>query len=445
MIVTKLCSKSVEGKHGMTKKTVLVDGFNLGLKKGSGIKTYGMTLLDAYEKMDYEVGVLLDNHYAVGKHDIINEVNLFDQDEIRPVSRFNAAIFRYLRAASYLFRKRRGSLIVPKYVEPDPENYLSRVSGRKYHYIENISDVYNVANRLFAMTGMVSKIKLKKQPDIFHLTTPWPIQVKGARTVITIHDLIPLKIPFTTLDLKKHFYDLFKWATASADLILAVSEHTKKDIMEIYQVPEEKIKVTYQSYKGKNTVVDQDDAVVYLKSKKLEVEKYILFVGNIEPKKNIKQLIRAFAYIKMGYKLAIVGHKAWMSDKQLVGLKNYLKKRDYVMLDYVTEEELKILYQNAFCMVFPSLYEGFGLPVLEAMQNNCPVICSNISSLPEVGGDAALYVNPYKYGEIRDQLQKLIINPDLRQEMIEKGKQRVAFFSPENYAKRLEEAYEGLV
>ena len=429
----------------MTKKTVLVDGFNLGLKKGSGIKTYGMTLLDAYQKLGYEVGVLLDNHYANSKDDLLNEVNLFDQDEIKPKITLSSGLFRYLRAITYVLRKRRGSMIVPKVVEPDPENYLSKVGGKKYHYIENISDVYNVANRWFALTHKITSLKLHKKPDIFHLTTPWPIKVKGVKTVVTIHDLIPLKIPFTTLDLKNHFYHLFKWAARSADLILAVSEHTKKDIMEIYGVPDDKIKVTYQSYKGRNIHVDQDDAVIYLKSKKLESEKYILFVGNIEPKKNIKQLIRSFAYIKMGFKLAIVGHQAWMSDKQLVGLKSYLKKRDYVMLDYVTEEELAILYRNAFCMVFPSLYEGFGLPVLEAMQNNCPVICSNTSSLPEVGGDAALYVNPYKYNEIRDQLQKLIINPELRDEMIEKGKQRVAFFSPENYARRLQEAYDGLV
>ena len=199
------------------------------------------------------------------------------------------------------------------------------------------------------------------------------------------------------------------------------------------------------TFKGADIEVNQEDAAVYLQSKNLTKEKYVLFVGNIEPKKNIKQLIRAFAYIEKGYKLAIVGHKAWMSESQLVGLKSYLKKKDYVILDYVTEEELAVLYSNAFCMVFPSLYEGFGLPVLEAMQNNCPVICSDRSSLPEVGGDAALYVDPYKYSDIRQQLDKLIANPQLRLEMIEKGKARVEFFSPENYAKRLQEAYEGLV
>ncbi len=426
------------------KLKILVDGYNLNLKKGSGIKTYGMTLLDAYEALGHEVGVLLDNNFVSGKDELLDEVSLFDQDEIRPVRLFNSAFWSKVKALSGLLKKRTGSLVVPKITEPDLENYLSFASGSKYHYIENIKDVYNSANKLFAVTNRITRVKVKNQPDIFHLTTPWPIQVQGAKTVVTIHDLIPLKVPFTTLDLKEYFYKLFKWGAQSSDLILAVSEHTKQDIIDIYGVPEEKVKVTYQSYKGADLVVSQADAAVYLKSKKLEAEKYILFVGNIEPKKNIKQLIRAFAYIKKGFKLAIVGHKAWMSDSQLVGLKSYLKKKEYVMLDYVTEEELATLYANAFCMVFPSLYEGFGLPVLEAMQHNCPVICSDRSSLPEVGGDAALYVNPYQFGDIRDQLDKLIEHPELRLEMIEKGKQRVEFFSPENYARRLQEAYEGL-
>lgn len=429
----------------MKKINVLVDGFNLGLKKGSGIKTYGMTLLDAYERIGCEVGILMDNSFVSGKDALLDEVSLFDQEEVRPVPFMNYRWYRNLKTISYVFRKRKSHLVVPKITEPDPENYLSNVGGVKYQYLENIGDVFNTANRLFAVTGKITQIKPKTKADIFHLTTPWPLEVKGAKTVVTIHDLIPLKVPFTTLDLKEHFYKLFRWAAHSSDLILSVSEHTKKDIMEIYGIPDEKIKVTYQSYKGAEIEVKQEDAKIYLKSKKLEPEKYILFVGNIEPKKNIKQLIRAFAYIKKGYKLAIVGHKAWMSESQLVGLKSYLSKKDYMMLDYVTEEELAMLYSNAFCMVFPSLYEGFGLPVLEAMQNNCPVICSDRSSLPEVGGDAALYVDPYKFTDIRDQLEKLIANPNLRLEMIEKGKQRVEFFSPENYAKRLQEAYEGLV
>ncbi len=426
------------------KKKILIDGYNLNLKKGSGIKTYGVTLLDAYAAMGCEVGVLLDNHFTSGKSAMLDEVNLFDQEEIKPVKRFNPNWLVNARALSYLVKSRKSHLIKPNVTAPDPQNYLSQVSGKRYHHIENISDVFHAANRLFLGTKRSTQITPKIQPDIFHLTTPWPIKVKNAKSVITIHDLIPLKAPFTTLDLKNHFYRLFKWAVESADMIFSVSEHTKKDIIDIYGVPEEKILVTYQSYKQPELQTQQGDDEVYLKAKRLESKKYILFVGNIEPKKNIKVLIQAMGYLPKGYKLAIVGRKAWMYEQQLVDLNRYLKKKEYVFLDFVSEEELSILYSNALCMVFPSLYEGFGLPVLEAMAHDCPVICSNVSSLPEVAGDAALYVNPYQFSEIRDRLMEVISNEQLRQQMIEKGRQRVDFFSQENYVNRLGQAYEQL-
>ena len=429
----------------MDKTTnILVDGFNLALKKGSGIKTYGMTTLDAYQKLGYEVGVLTDNQFVTGENALLDEVNLFDQDEVRLHPWLNHKWLRNLRAASYLLRSRKSHRVVPHYVEPDPDNYLSKVGGDKYSYIENIPDVFHMANRMFAISKRLTKIKPTERPDIFHLTTPWPVKIPGVKTVVTIHDLIPLKIPFTTLDFKKYFYYLFKQAAESADLILSVSEHTKKDIVNIYGIPEDKIKVTYQSYRASKPV-HKEDADTYLKAQKLTPQKYILFVGNIEPKKNIKQLIQAMAYVKKGYKLAVVGRKAWMHESQLKGLNNFLKKEDYVFLDYVPEYELGMLYQNATCLVMPSLYEGFGLPVLEAMQHDCPVICSNRSSLPEVAGDAAIYIDPYQFGEIRDAINSLIEDPNKRSDMIKKGRERVAFFSPDNYAHRLDKAYEGLV
>ena len=107
------------------KHRILVDGFNLGLKKGSGIKTYGMTLLDAYQVLGYEVGVLMDNQFLTGKDALLDEVSLFDQDEVRPKGRFNLMWLKHLKTLSYLFRKRSGNVVVPRITEPDPENYLT--------------------------------------------------------------------------------------------------------------------------------------------------------------------------------------------------------------------------------------------------------------------------------------------------------------------------------
>ncbi|MCF6300188.1 MAG: glycosyltransferase family 4 protein [Proteobacteria bacterium] len=430
----------------MTKKLdILVDGFNLGLTQGSGIKTYGMTLLDAYASIGHKVGILTDNSSVDGKNSLLDEINFFDQQHVRQSSFFDHQYIRNLRDLSHTFLRPTGNEIIPKVTLPNPQNYLSKVSGDKYQYLANISDVFHSANRLFGALGKNTTIKMPHTPDIWHMTTPLPIKVPGVKTVITIHDLIPLKVPFTTLDIKNNFYYLFKWAVKYADLILSVSEHTKKDIMEFFDVPEEKIKVTYQSYKQTHREVDDEFVEIYLQSKELESERYILFVGNIEPKKNIKSLITAMAFLDEGYKLAIVGKKAWMADQQLNGIDKYLYKEQYVFLDYVNEIELSILYKNALCLVFPSLYEGFGLPVLEAMQNDCPVLCSGITSLPEVAGDAALYVDPYDYTDVRDKLKAIIANPEMRQDMIKKGRKQVDFFSPANYVDRLNDAYESIL
>lgn len=428
----------------MSKPNILVDSFNLALQHGSGIKTYGATLLDAYQRLDYQVGIFADNKFIQGKNPIIDEVMFFDQQFHLPKQRFYARYWNYYRDLSQLWKSKPVSSFPLNVTSPNLNNYLSKAAAEnKYSYVCNAYDAFHSANRLYSVFKRPVKFHLKKKPDIWHMTTPLPIIIKGAKTVITIHDLIPLKVPFTTLDIKNNFYYLFKWACESADLILAVSEQTKKDIIEIYQVPEEKIKVTWQSVKAINshTYGDNDFDMKYLSANRIKKEKYVLFVGNIEPKKNIKSLITAMSFVNPTIKLVIVGKKAWLWEDQLKNLHKYLDDERVVFMDFVDDDELAVLYKNASCLVFPSIYEGFGLPVLEAMQYECPVICSGITSLPEVAGDAALYIDPYDYKDIRSKIISVINNPELRNEMIKKGKKRVEFFSHENYAKRLESAY----
>jgi len=311
--------------ESLSNKNILVDGFNLGLLKGSGIKTYGVTLLQAYQQMGCEVGIMTDNKNVTGKLKILDEVQYFDQQFQKPSSFFDRRLIRNARDVLRSWMPSKGHKIIPEVTSPDPQNYLSQVAGRDYQYLVNVRDVFHAANRVFAATRKLSKVKLPVKPDIWHMTTPLPLKIPGVKTVITVHDLIPLKAPFTTLDIKTHFYHLFKWAVKQADLILSVSEHTKRDIIDIYNVPEEKIQVTYQTYRRPEYVESPDFDPVYLKSKKLKAQKYILFVGNIEPKKNIKALITAMGFVSSEYKLAIVGRKAWLADDQLVDLAKYLE------------------------------------------------------------------------------------------------------------------------
>lgn len=426
----------------MSKPNILVDSFNLGLQHGSGIKTYGATLLDAYKLLDYQIGIFADNKFVQGKNPILDEVMFFDQQFHLPKLRFNSRFWDNYRDVSQLWKSKSVTSFPLKITNPNINNYLSKAASEgKYSYICNAFDAFHSANRFYSVFKRPVSFKLKNTPDIWHMTTPLPIKIKGAKTVVTIHDLIPLKVPFTTLDVKNNFYNLFKWVCKSADLILAVSEQTKKDIIEIYNVPEGKIQVTWQSVKQIDYKEDLEFEAKYLESHKIQKDKYVLFVGNIEPKKNIKSLIKAMSLVDEDVKLVIVGKKAWLWEDQLKNLKKYHNKKRVKFMDYVDDDDLAVLYRNATCLVFPSLYEGFGLPVLEAMKHDCPVICSGITSLPEVAGDAALYIDPYDYTDIRSKISAIISDEKLRKDMIAKGRKRVEFFSPKNYAKRLEQAY----
>jgi len=180
---------------------------------------------------------------------------------------------------------------------------------------------------------------------------------------------------------------------------------------------------------------------------------YILFVGTLQPRKNIVRLIEAFAFVchpelvsgsqskrdsdlrQNDIQLVIVGKKGWLFDEILKAPKKFGIEDKVKFLDFVADEDLPLFYKNALCFVLPSLYEGFGLPILEAMQYGCPVITSNVSSLPEAGGDAALYVNPLDVDDIVKNLELIIQNSELRNKLKKKGYEQVKKFSWEKTAR----------
>jgi len=160
-------------------------------------------------------------------------------------------------------------------------------------------------------------------------------------------------------------------------------------------------------------------------------------VGAIEPRKNVGKLIDAYSMIDTEMPLVIAGKRAWLWEDEING-RNF---KNVHLLEYVPTEDLRYLYSGAYCFVFPSLYEGFGLPPLEAMSFGCPVITSRISSLPEVCGDAALYADPYDIYDIKEKIENLLSNPQLRDRLSKIGMERAKLFSMENYTKQLYEAY----
>ena len=421
--------------HGIN---VLVDGYNLEMIQGTGIKTYGITLIKTLISLEANVDILC-SRYTNTSNLILGEALFFDTQkyngrnlQIKGV--IGAVIQRFYQAkevsVSNFVIKREADFIF---------DYLAD-SGK----IFNIYNCYKLANNLYKYFPLETRVNIKKKIDIWHETYPLPIKVNNAKKITTIHDLIPLKLPYTTLDDKKSFFNLTKDAIKNSEIILTVSENTKKDILHCFDVNPDKIQVTYQPIIDNSHLVENHIREINLKKYNLKNKKYILFVGTIEPKKNLGRLINAYSCLDTDMPLVIVGKKGWLWEDDMSQLEalfgNGLNEK-IKLLEYVSKKDLIYLYYSAFCLVFPSLYEGFGLPPLEAMSLGCPVITSNVSSLPEVCGDAAIYVDPYNSDDIRQAIEKLINNPEMQTQLVEAGKKRVEFFSMENYTKKLYNAY----
>jgi len=303
---------------------------------------------------------------------------------------------------------------------------------------------YQIAD-IMRYIGFKVKIKTNPKMDIWHATYFTPITVSGAAKVSTIHDLVPLRLPHTTTNDKGIFVQQVRDAIKSSQLIICVSENTKNDILQYFNVNPDKLFVTYQPIILNKRLPEKEAVDQKLNYYNLKNKNYILFVGAIEPKKNLKRLIEAFLSIDTDMPLVIVGKKAWLWKNELEIISSKWNNdhilRKIRLREYVSVSDLPVLYKGAQCLAFPSLYEGFGLPPLEAMSLGCPVVTSSVSSLPEICGDAALYVNPYDSRDITDKLEQILSDDELKARLIQTGYERVKQFSMENYMTRLAAAY----
>lgn len=273
------------------------------------------------------------------------------------------------------------------------------------------------------------RLYMKKDIDVFFSPAHYAPRFCPVPTVVTVHDLSYIYFPGDFIE--KDLYQLRNWTHYSihnAKKIIAVSKTTKNDIMKSYQIPDDKIKVVYNGY-------EKELPIKNLESKIIAHTKYpyILYVGTLQPRKNITTLIQAFAKFKelnpAEFKLIIAGKKGWLFDSIFDLVSELGLNNDVYFTDYVTDQQLAFLYKNAFCFVLPSLYEGFGIPILEAMSFGCPVISSFASSLPEIGRDACLYFDPQNPVDLFEKLVMLKKNIKLRNSLIQLGKKRVKEFS----------------
>ncbi len=284
----------------------------------------------------------------------------------------------------------------------------------------------------------------KDQPDRLWMpmhSLPF-FRPKKTKTIVTIHDLAFKLFPehFPRRELRRINF-LTDYAVAHTDQIIAVSQATKKDLLHFYpQLHEGNITVVHHGFDRNNfeTKASEEKAQEFLEEFDIVEKKYILYAGAIQPRKNLTTLIDAFEKVREkneDMKLVLAGTKAWLWEGTYERIAQSPYKKDIIITGTMGFKDLAILYQNAAVFVFPSLYEGFGIPVIEAFAANVPVICANNSSLIEVAGEGAILFDANDTGELAEKIGTVLVDERLREDLIMRGKRQKEKFSWEKCAR----------
>jgi glycosyltransferase involved in cell wall biosynthesis len=410
-----------------------VDGYNLELRQGAGVKSYGLSVVRALRALGARVGVLsscLRSAVPAVQDALLNE------GQGRAFPRLPAA----LAAARALLGlpMRAGRHEPSRRVWCNAQGESMADLAERYYVAPHC---FAVANRLFAAAGLTLRVRTPDRVDVWHATYPLPVAVKGARKVTTVHDLIPLKLPWATRDDKRFFHRVVRHALARSDLVLTVSEASKADLVETFGVAPEQVEVAYQPVAHAPELLPDEVLDARLAAYGLRPEEFVLFVGAVQPRKNFGRLCQALRCLDCDVPLVAVGGKGWQGDRELRQAEPLLAAGKLLLLDHVPWRHLQALYAGALFLAFPSLYEGCGLPPLEAMAHGCPVLASDTASLPEVCGDAALFADAFDVDDLADKARALLADEGLRRELRARGRRRAALFTAERFAGRLREVY----
>ena len=284
------------------------------------------------------------------------------------------------------------------------------------------------------------------QPDIVHGTDHFVYPNPKSRNIMTIHDLTFVKYPDYVPTIVKTYLDRIKNCLKFTDAIITFSENTKRDLVELLKIDPDKIYITYQASRYHADYLTEQQIESLKSTFSYDFTKpYFLFVSTLEPRKNVIGLIQAFNYLKQNYKiehqLVLIGQTGWKYQPILDTINQSPYRAEIHHLNYLTDDLVALFYSQAEAFIYPSFYEGFGLPVLEAMTLGAPVITSNTSSLPEVTGDGALLINPNNSMELADAMLNLIRDRVLRDNLIFKGKEQASKFSWKKTAQATSNVY----
>ena len=436
--------------------SVLIDGHNLTLTGATGIGTYARNLAAAARTLGFEPELLLGGNSSVDKKDPqLSEIFLFDAlTQKKPSLKIQAQ-----RILTSLTGKPLG-IRAEELTRVGAVEDLSAMSLRGFGRLHVATSLFEFGLSHFKRYGARAEVKLAKPPDLFHLTFPTPLRTRGCPNIYTIHDIVPLRLPQTTLDDKKVFLrivrDLCQPRRPYRDSV-RVLEAGHCPLLRTAGIRGSPTPIKASSCRLPSQIrATTRSADEIAKSFGLDFRGYYMFYGAIEPKKNVARLIDAYAASGSRFPLIVVGGLGWQYEAEIEKLKDerfiyYRQEADRIVprrrvqrIPYLPFTQLMTLVKGARGVLFPSLYEGFGLPVLEAMTLGTPVITANAAALPEIAGDAAMLVDPTDVDTISKAIQAFDHDDGLRQDLTLRGVKRAAYFSPEAYQRRLADLYSGL-
>jgi glycosyltransferase involved in cell wall biosynthesis len=316
---------------------------------------------------------------------------------------------------------------------------------KDFFTLSNVIAVLPKASNFLWRTLGIKKQLLADQIDLFHgLSHEIPIGLKqiGIPSIVTVHDLIFLKFPQYLGRIDRFIYKLkCQYACTHADKIIAISEQTKKDIISFFNINHHKIEVVYQSCDESFKTRVSNALKAQVKEKFALPDHYILNVGTIETRKNLLLLIKALANVPVTYKLVVVGKETPYKQLVIDEINRLSLKDRVIFLQNVPFNELPAIYQMASVLVYPSFYEGFGIPIIEALYSSVPVIAATGSCLEEAGGPDSLYIDPNNAIELAETINTVLEDQKLQTEMKQKGLAYVQRFNDDQIASHMMEVY----
>ncbi len=418
-----------------------LDGFNLALARGTGVATYGRVLSHALRGLGRPIDVIygldVSSRVSAAERETLFFARLAEGGE-RPGPA--KATFRQAVRRAFLSPATREPVEVPVAGRVVRDGLAERLPA--FDRLFTLGGLFDLGARHFRRYGRFMTVRLPDPPAIMHWTYPLPLRLAGALNVYTVHDLVPLRLPFTTLDDKVYHQRLLRRCLATADHVVTVSEASRRDILDLFPIDADRVTNTYQAAIAP-AALDEATLTTRLRTLfDLKPQGYFLFFGAIEPKKNVGRLIEAYLAADIQTPLVLVGPRAWLAADELRLLDGAHGERlpgvaRIRRIDYLPARHLRTLTQGARAVVFPSLYEGFGLPALEAMALGAPVMAGSTAALPEVVGTAARLVDPYDVDAIAQALRDLDGDAALRARLAAAGPDQARRFSLGAYQDRL--------